>query len=179
MNVRQARHLRLRLLDFGAFRGRNGRQGGGEVNRRFALNALALAILSPAFGVSAAAPRVTVFTNPSCGCCTGWVDYMKANGFSVSVTEVPDTSGPRKLAGIPEQLGSCHTARVGGYALEGHVPAADVLRLLKERPDAIGLAVPGMPVGSPGMEVPGGHKDRYGVLLVERTSGTRLWSRQS
>ena len=132
----------------------------------------------PAFAANTL-PSVEVFKNPSCGCCTEWIEHMKANGFSVNVTEVADTSGPRRLAGIPERLGSCHTARVGGYALEGHVPAADVLRLLKERPDAIGLAVPGMPVGSPGMEVAGGRKDPYDVLLVERKGATRVWSRQS
>jgi hypothetical protein len=140
------------------------------------LSGAALSVATPAF---AAGPQVTVFKNPSCGCCTAWVDHLKAAGFSVTVTEVPDTAGPRKLAGIAEKLGSCHTARVGGYALEGHVPVADIQRLLKERTDAIGLAVPGMPVGSPGMEVPGGHKDRYEVLLVERNGGTRVWSRQS
>jgi len=143
------------------------------------LSVLAGAALSPALPAIAAGPQVSVFKNPSCGCCTEWVEHMKANGFSVSVTEVSDTSGPRKLAGVPERFGSCHTARVGGYALEGHVPAADVHRLLKERPDAVGLAVPGMPIGSPGMEVPGGHKDRYEVLLIDRKGGTRVWSRQS
>lgn len=149
------------------------------MKRRHVLALLGGAALSLGSAAFAAGPQVTVFKNPSCGCCTAWVDHMKAAGFSVTVTEVPDTAGPRKLAGIPEKLGSCHTARVGGYALEGHVPAADVLRLLKERPTAIGLAVPGMPVGSPGMEVPGGHKDRYEVLLIERNGGTRVWSRQS
>jgi hypothetical protein len=149
------------------------------MKRRVALSLLAGAALAPALPAIAAGPQVTVFKNPSCGCCGEWVDHMRANGFSVSVTEVADTSGPRRRAGIPERLGSCHTARVAGYALEGHVPAADVLRLLKERPAAIGLAVPGMPVGSPGMEVPGGHRDRYEVLLVESNGATRVWSRQS
>jgi hypothetical protein len=149
------------------------------MNRRTVLLLLAGASLAHGLPVFAAGPQLTVFKNPSCGCCTEWIEHMKANGFSVNVTEVADTSGPRRLAGIPERLGSCHTARVGGYALEGHVPAADVLRLLKERPDAIGLAVPGMPVGSPGMEVAGGRKDPYDVLLVERKGATRVWSRQS
>lgn len=146
------------------------------MKRRFVLSLLAAAALVPILPASAAGPRVTVFKNPSCGCCTAWVDHLKANGLSVTVTEVPDTAGPRKLAGIPERLGSCHTARVGGYAIEGHVPAADILRLLSERPDAIGLAVPGMPAGSPGMEVPGGHVDRYEVLLIDRKGGTRSWA---
>jgi hypothetical protein len=149
------------------------------MNRRHALSLLAGAAVSAALPGHAAGLQVTVFKNPSCGCCTAWVDHLKAAGFSVTVTEVADTAGPRKLAGIPERLGSCHTARVGGYAIEGHVPAADIQRLLKERPDAIGLAVPGMPVGSPGMEVPGGHKDPYEVLLVERKGTTRVWSRHA
>jgi hypothetical protein len=149
------------------------------VKRRHVLALLGSAALPVAYPTFAAGPHVTVFKNPSCGCCTAWVDHMKAAGFAVVVTEVQDTAGPRRLAGIPEKLGSCHTARVGGYSLEGHVPAADVLRLLKERPDAIGLAVPGMPAGSPGMEVPGGRRDRYEVLLVERNGGTRVWSRHA
>ncbi len=149
------------------------------MNRRLALKLLSGVALSPARPALAAGPQVQVFKNPSCGCCTGWVEHMAANGFSVSVTEVPDTAGPRKLASVPERLGSCHTARVGGYAIEGHVPASDVRRLLNERPDAVGLAVPGMPVGSPGMEVPGGRREPYDVFLIEREGGTRLWSRHS
>ncbi len=152
------------------------------MNRRLALSLVAGAALAPALAAVpafAAGPRVSVFRDPSCGCCTQWIEHLRASGFDVGVTDVADTSVPRKLAGIPEALGSCHTARVAGYALEGHVPAADVWRLLKERPDAIGLAVPGMPVGSPGMEVPGGHKEPYDVLLVDRQGRTRVWSRQS
>lgn len=139
------------------------------------LGGSAMAVGAPA---GAAGPHLAVFKNPSCGCCTAWVDHLKAFGFGVTVTEVSDTAGPRRLAGIPEQFGSCHTARVAGYAIEGHVPAADIRRLLKERPKAIGLAVPGMPLGSPGMEVPGGQRDRYDVMLIERDGTTRVWSRQ-
>lgn len=149
------------------------------MNRRLLLSLLSGVALSPVLTVHAAGPQVKVFKSPSCGCCAAWVDHMMANGFSVSVTEVPDTSGPRRLAGIPDRLGSCHTARVGGYSVEGHVPAGDIQRLLKERPDAVGLAVPGMPAGSPGMEVPGGRKDRYDVLLIDRKGGTHVWSRHS
>ncbi len=134
--------------------------------------ALPLASALPA----GAAPLVQVFKNPSCSCCTGWADHLKAAGFSVKVAEVDDTAPVRKRLGIPEQLGSCHTATVDGYALEGHVPAAEVKRLLKTRPSAIGLAVPGMPMGSPGMET-GGAADRYEVLLVDRAGGSAVFAR--
>lgn len=110
-------------------------------------------------------PLVEVFKSPHCACCGAWVEHMKAAGFQVKVTLVDDTSVARKRARMPDSLASCHTAFVGGYALEGHVPAEDVKRLLQAKPAAIGLAVPGMPAGSPGMEV-GARKDPYDVLLV-------------
>ncbi|MBE7940779.1 MULTISPECIES: DUF411 domain-containing protein [Ramlibacter] len=135
-------------------------------------NFLALAaVLGPLASVSARAavglPAVEVFKNPYCSCCEAWVSHLKAAGFAVKVNLVEDTAPVRRRAGIPERLGSCHTALVAGYALEGHVPAADVKRLLAERPDAAGLAVPGMPVGAPGMEA-GARKDPFDVLLVDR-----------
>ncbi len=123
---------------------------------------------------STAAPPVVVWKSPTCGCCTKWVEHMEANGFKISVRDQGNAAA-RKNAGIPLALGSCHTALVGGYAIEGHVPAADVRRLLKDKPDAIGLAVPGMPVGSPGMEQ-GGRRDRYDVLLVTRDGKARIFS---
>lgn len=113
---------------------------------------------------AAPAPLMTVYKTPTCGCCAKWVEHMKQAGFRVVVKEVPTTAQARKDAGIPEKFGSCHTGIVNGYAIEGHVPAADVQRLLKQKPKAIGLAVPGMPMGSPGMEGP--YKDAYRVLLV-------------
>lgn len=115
-----------------------------------------------------AAVNVHVYKNPDCGCCTGWVDHLKAEGFSVAVTQVADTSQTRKRLGLPERFASCHTAVVDGYVLEGHVPAVEVRKLLASRPKAIGLAVPGMPAGSPGMEM-GARRDPYQVLLVDRT----------
>ncbi|HCY62198.1 MAG TPA: metal-binding protein [Oxalobacteraceae bacterium] len=114
---------------------------------------------------SAAAPVVEVFKSPHCGCCTGWVEHMQANGFDVKVKNVESPSDYREKFGMPEEFGSCHTAKVEGYAIEGHVPAADVKRLLAEKPKAIGLAAPGMPMGSPGMEGP--RKDAYDVYLVQ------------
>ena len=102
--------------------------------------------------LQAAAPELSVFKTRTCGCCSKWVEHMKASGFSVKVSEVPSTAEYRTKYGVPDRLQSCHTAVVNGYAIEGHVPAADVHRLLKSRSKVKGLAVPGMPVGSPGME---------------------------
>ena len=121
-------------------------------------------------------PRLEVFKDPNCGCCGAWVDHMRAAGFTVHVTNVDDTSAARKRLGMPDRLGGCHTATVGGYVLEGHVPSADVRKLLAAKPPALGLAVPGMPVGSPGMEV-GARKDPYEVLLVARDGRTSVFAR--
>jgi hypothetical protein len=109
--------------------------------------------------------KVEVWKSPSCGCCKEWVKHLQAHGFEVLAHDVDGPADVRARLGMPDQFGSCHTARVGGYLLEGHVPAREVRRLLAERPKAIGLAVPAMPVGSPGMEV-GNRKDPYDVLLV-------------
>ncbi|WP_294636248.1 DUF411 domain-containing protein [uncultured Aquabacterium sp.] len=140
---------------------------------QFALGAVALSTLPAQAG--AGLPEVEVFKNPSCGCCGAWVDHMKAAGFSVKVVEVPDTGPVRQRLGMPERFGSCHTATVGGYTLEGHVPADEVKRLLKTRPRAVGLAVPGMPIGSPGMEM-GPRLDPYKVLLVDRTGQATVFA---
>ncbi|MDM0021229.1 DUF411 domain-containing protein [Variovorax saccharolyticus] len=123
-----------------------------------------------------AATQVQVYKNPSCGCCGAWVDHLKAAGFAVRVTETDDAGSVRKRLGMPERLASCHTAVVEGYALEGHVPAADVKRLLALKPPAVGLAVPGMPVGSPGMEY-GDRKDPYEVILVDRKGRDTVFAR--
>ena len=114
-----------------------------------------------------AAARMQVYKNPSCGCCTAWVEHLKAAGFAVDVTETDDTASIRKRYGMPERLAGCHTGVIEGYVLEGHVPAAEVKRLLAARPSAVGLSVPGMPMGSPGMEY-GDRKDPFQVLLVDR-----------
>lgn len=108
-------------------------------------------------------PQVTVYKGPACDCCGEWVKHMRANGFKVETHEVGDLSRYRQKYGVPEALASCHTASVGGYAIEGHVPAADIKRLLKERPKAAGLAVPGMPQDAPGMNL--GRGEPYDVLL--------------
>ena len=101
------------------------------------------------------APVAEVFKTPTCGCCGKWVEHLRANGFTVNVTDLPDLSQIKADGKVPPQLQSCHTARIVGYVVEGHVPAADVKRLLKERPAIAGIAVAGMPMGSPGMEVYG------------------------
>lgn len=139
--------------------------------------ALALAAAaSPAFA-GADAPLVEVWKSPSCGCCKDWVAHLEANGFRVRVHDVGNAA-MRGRVGIPVALGSCHTALVSGYALEGHVPARDLQKLLKDRPVAIGLAVPGMPVGSPGMDGPayGGRRDPYQVLLVAKDGSSSVFS---
>lgn len=109
-------------------------------------------------------PLLVVHKTPWCGCCTAWVDHMREAGFAVRVTEMEDLEPLKARHGVTAELASCHTALIGGYVVEGHVPAADVARLLKERPEATGLAVPGMPVGSPGMEM-GNEQDPYEVVL--------------
>jgi len=121
-------------------------------------------------------PAVEVWKDPNCGCCKEWVTYLEANGFQVRIHDSGNNAARSRL-GIPEKMGSCHTALVGGYAIEGHVPASDIHRLLKERPKAVGLAVPGMPVGSPGMDAPiyGGRKDPYDVLLVLKDGSSRIY----
>ena len=116
--------------------------------------------------LSAADPAMTVYKTATCGCCAKWVEHMKANGFSVTVKEVPSTSEYRLKYGVPAKLQSCHTAVVEGLAIEGHVPAADVKRLLRSPGDAIGLAVPGMPLGSPGMEQ-GPQRQPYSVFRFQ------------
>ena len=121
-------------------------------------------------------PLVEVWKDPSCGCCGDWVTHMQASGFQVKVYDTGNAEA-RKRLGVPEKMGSCHTGLVAGYALEGHVPAREIHRLLKERPQAIGLAVPGMPVGSPGMDgaVYNGRKDPYEVLLLLSSDKSRVY----
>ncbi len=151
------------------------------MQRRQWLRAAALVGLSAAgFQRSALAQATTVqvWKDPNCGCCHLWVEHLQASGFKVEVRDVGNTAA-RKRLGMPEQLGSCHTATVGGYVIEGHVPAADIHRLLKERPVALGLSVPGMPIGSPGMDGPEykGRKDAYDVLLVQKDGSSKSFQR--
>lgn len=122
-----------------------------------------------------ALPVVKVWKSPLCGCCGAWVDHLREAGFRVEVEDIDDVTPVKRELGVADHLMSCHTGLVEGYALEGHVPAADILRLLEERPEAAGLAVPGMPVGSPGMEM-GDQRDPYQVLAFERSGRTSVWA---
>ena len=123
-------------------------------------------------------PGVTVHKSATCGCCKVWVDRLRGAGFQVEVRDVDNLNPVKQRVGIPYGMGSCHTAEVGGYFVEGHVPIEDIKRLLRERPDARGLTVPGMPVGSPGMESPSGEVQPYEVVLVGRDGSTSVFSRQ-
>ncbi len=136
-----------------------------NLSRRGFLGLSAAAIV--ACGATAPVKAIKVYRSPSCGCCGGWVDHLRASGFEVAVEMMEDTSLASARLGVPERLRSCHTGEAGGYFVEGHVPASDVERLLRERPDARGIAVPGMPMGSPGMEM-GGRRESYRTLLVDR-----------
>ena len=128
---------------------------------RIALAALLIAALP----LSAAGIKMQVYKTPTCGCCAKWVEHLRANGFDVTVLDVPSTASYRQKYGVPDKLQSCHTGVVNGYSIEGHVPAREILRLVKSEAKAKGLAVPGMPLGSPGMEA--GRSDAYSVLLFD------------
>ena len=140
----------------------------------------ALALAPLAWSAMAASPRtaplVEVWKSPTCGCCQDWIRHLEASGFRTRAFDTGNAEARARL-GMPERLGSCHTARVEGYVLEGHVPATDIKRLLRERPKALGLAVPAMPIGSPGMDGPeyGGRRDPYDVLLVAADGGTLVY----
>lgn len=131
------------------------------------------------FGFAGPGPRtpMTVYRSPSCACCAKWVDHVRANGFAATVRDEPDQDAVKDRLGVPRGVRSCHTAQVGGYLIEGHVPAADIRRLLRERPEVAGLAVPGMPVGTPGMEQPGAAPEPYEVLAFARDGATRIYAR--
>ena len=125
---------------------------------------------------STALPVLQVWKDPNCGCCMDWVSYLQRDGFQVQVFETGNTAVRQRL-GLPVKYASCHTALIGGYVVEGHVNAREIRRLLAEKPKAIGIAVPGMPVGSPGMDGPeyGGRKDPYDVLLVQTDGSSRVY----
>ncbi|GLK74974.1 metal-binding protein [Methylopila jiangsuensis] len=130
--------------------------------RTFTLVTAGVALLLP--GGVRAAPAMTVHKDPTCGCCEAWVDHVRAAGYEARVVEVASINAVKAKLGVPPGLRSCHTAEIDGYVLEGHVPAAAIARLLTERPNVRGLAVPGMPIGSPGMEVEGREPEAYDVM---------------
>ena len=152
----------------------------GLSRRHLLLAALPLAgaaLLAPRRVGAATGTPIEVWKDPNCGCCHDWIAHMEANGFSFTVHDTGNNAVRTRL-GLPQKLGSCHTALVGGYLIEGHVPASDVRALLQQKAKALGLAVPGMPVGSPGMDGPayGDRRDPYDVLLVARDGTTRVFN---
>ena len=146
------------------------------LRRRQWLAAACAALAAPTLWAARADTAVEVWKDPQCGCCADWIAHMQAEGFRVTVHESGNTAVRARL-GLAQKYGSCHTARVGGYVVEGHVHADDVRRLLREKPEALGLAVPGMPVGSPGMDGPeyGRRRDPYDVLLLARDGMSRIF----
>jgi len=145
------------------------------MTRTLRITSLFIALLSVGAVFAQSTLGIEVYKNQYCGCCHEWITHLQKNGFKVTANDVPDTAPVRESLGIPVKLGSCHTAKIGGYAIEGHVPAADIKRLLKEKPNAVGLAVPGMPAGSPGMESP--NPQPYNTLLVMKDGTTKVWAK--
>jgi hypothetical protein len=151
--------------------------------RRLTTGALLVGLTAALISVASSAqqrtaqPQVTVYKSSTCGCCSKWVEHMKAAGFAVTAMDVPDIEVPKKTYGVPESAKSCHTAVVGGYVVEGHVPADLVQKMLSEKPAIAGIATPGMPVGSPGMEVPG-FKDPYNVIAFDKAGKTSIYAKR-
>ena len=139
-------------------------------------NAAAAAVVFPALFRAPAAIPMVVYKDPNCGCCTKWVGLMRSAGFEVSTRDTSDMASIKTRYKVPAALGSCHTAMVGGYVVEGHVPADLITRLLKEKPKVLGLAVPGMPMGSPGME--GSTKDAFDVVTFDAAGKSTVYARR-
>ena len=137
-----------------------------------AATAIGLATLGHA---TAAHDEVPMFKDPNCGCCGKWAEHMRANGFKVKEVATGEMGAIKRTAGVPQALGSCHTAKVGGYVVEGHVPAADVKRMLADKPAITGISAPGMPMGSPGMEGPY-PSDRYDVVSFDAAGKTAVFA---
>lgn len=157
------------------------------LSRRVALHwavASAGAVMTPALMAQTKVALPTgmeIWKDASCGCCGDWIKHMEANGFKVDAIHDTGNNAVRARLGLAAKYGSCHTALIGGYVVEGHVPAADVKRLLREKPQALGIAVPGMPIGSPGMDGPvyGGRRDKYDTLLVLRNGTSQVFQSHS
>ena len=141
--------------------------------RNFLKRGACAAVLGLPLFAAAAGPVIDVYKSAACGCCGEWVRHLEASGFTVRAKNVDMPAQYRQRAGIPDQFGSCHTGMVNGYAIEGHVPASDIKRLLRDKPQAKGLDVPAMPMGSPGMEGP--RKDPYDVFLVKANGATAVY----
>ena len=149
------------------------------MNRRDWLQLTLASLATSALSRRAQSAVIAVYKNPTCGCCSNWVAYMKRNGFTVETHDIGEDmlEQVKTTAGVPKALRSCHVALAGGYAFEGHVPADLVKKVLKEKPKALGLAVPGMPMGSPGMEV-GGQTQPFTVTAFDRTGKTWVYARR-
>lgn len=151
-----------------------------NLDRRLLLGGFAfISMTGAACAQTPRARNLAVFKTPTCACCDAWIAHMREAGFTATVTVLPSLQSVRSSRGMPDALASCHTGLIDGYLVEGHVPAQDVIRLLAERPTAVGLAVPAMPLGSPGMETPEGQKDPYDTLLVLASGATRVFSRHN
>jgi hypothetical protein len=148
----------------------------GSTRRTVLVGAVAAALDRALAQQPAASAAMLVHKDPGCGCCSAWVEHVRAAGFRTEVIDTADLAPLKARLGILPHLAACHTAEIAGYVIEGHVPASAVARLLSERPTAVGLAVPGMPIGSPGMEVPGSPDERYEVILFG-PSGERTYAR--
>ena len=127
---------------------------------------------------SSTKPQMTVYKSSTCGCCSKWVEHMQANGFQVKAIDVDDIDKVKHERGVPDSAASCHTAVVNGYLVEGHVPADAVLKMLKDKPAIAGIAVPGMPMGAPGMEVPSGQKDAYSIVSFDKAGKTTVYQKR-
>jgi len=155
-----------------------------RVSSRRTLLTLAVTIgLAWAGGVWTAAqtsakPQLTVYKSATCGCCSKWIEHMQANGFDVKAVDVDDTDKVAKEHGVPADALSCHVGLVNGYVVEGHVPADAVLKMLKEKPAIVGLAVPGMPMSAPGMAVPGGPQEPYTIVSFDKTGKTAVYQKR-
>lgn len=125
-----------------------------------------------------ALPEVSVYKTPTCGCCSLWVDHMREAGFTVKTTDLNDLHPIKNQFGVHHEIESCHTAVVGGYIVEGHVPADVVRKMLTEKPDIAGITVPGMPIGSPGMEVEGRPADRYNIIAFDKAGNTSVYAQR-
>ena len=142
---------------------------------RIMLSLLVMAIVEPFVYAADAPVEITVYRSPTCGCCGKWIEHMKQNNFNVKDNIVDDMESIKAKYGVPKELASCHTAIVDGYVVEGHVPAADVLKLLKTKPKVTGLSVPGMVTGSPGMEM-GGRVDPYDVMSFDKEKHFQIFN---
>jgi hypothetical protein len=132
--------------------------------------------LRPAPAEASPPTAITVYKTPTCGCCSAWIDHLKENGFAVTAKDVPDLTALKRHYGVTQELASCHTGFVNGYVIEGHVPADVIAKLLKEKPKVKGIAVPGMPMGSPGMEGP--RSERYDVVTFDSTGKTSVYAKR-